>query len=376
MKRIGLNPRPNWRADVERLGLLFHSPNGRPYWDESACYYFTPEEIDTLEAATEELQRLCLAAGQFIIDNNRFEQLRIPEPAWPIIRTAWEAEPPSIYGRFDLAYDGASHPKLLEYNANTPTALLEAAVVQWYWRQEVFAATDQFNSIHEKLIAKWAELKKYLRSDILHFACMHDDEDLMTISYLRDTAQQAGIHTEQLFVKEIGWNAGDQSFRDLRDQPIRSLFALYPWEWLLKDFASPILATYSRMEWIEPIWKMMWSNKALLAILWEMFPDHPNLLPAYLDGPHGMTNYVRKPFFSREGANITVHRDGEETTTSGPYGADGFVYQALAPQASFDGNTPVLGSWYITDQGAAGVGIRESEGVTTNLSRFVPHYFY
>ncbi len=375
MKRVLLAPRPNWREKVEALGLVYHTPNGEPYWDESVCYRFTSREVDDLEAASEELQRLCLLAAQFILTNDRFSQFHIPEGARHVIREAWESEPPSIYGRFDLAYDGASPPKLLEYNANTPTALLEAAVVQWYWRQEVFPATDQFNSIHEKLIAKWSDLKPYLRSNTLHFACMRDDEDLMTVSYLRDVAQQAGIRTEQLFVRDIGWNADDQTFRDLHDKPITGLFALYPWEWLLKDFPGPILSAYSRMDWIEPIWKMLWSNKALLAVLWELFPNHPNLLPAYLDGPRGMEEFVRKPLFSREGANITVHTGRGDVTTPGPYGEEGFVYQALARQKTFDGYAPVLGSWYITDGGAAGVGIRESEGVTTNLSRFVPHYF-
>ncbi len=375
MKRLAIPPRPNWQHEVEQLGLTYHTPGDRPYWDESACYEFTAREIHELEASTEELQRLCLAAGQFIIDQDRFDDLAIPPAARQIIRDAWESEPPSIYGRFDLAYDGAGPPKLLEYNADTPTSLLEASVIQWYWRREVCPATDQFNSIHEKLIAKWSELKRYLRSGNLHFTCMPDEEDLMTIAYLRDTAQQAGIVTGQLFVREIGWNSSSKTFRDLDDRTINSLFALYPWEWLLKDFAAPILSTYSTMDWIEPIWKMLWSNKGLLAILWEMFPGHPNLLPAFFDSPRQMAEYVRKPLLSREGSNITVHRHGSETSTAGPYGTGPFVFQEFTQARDFDGQRPTLGSWYITDQGAAGIGIREAPVITTNLSRFVPHYF-
>ena len=375
MKRVRLTPRDNWQQKVESLGLVYHSPEGRPYWDESVCYHLTSSEIDTLEAATEEVQRLCLAAGQFIIDNNRFSQFRIPAAAQNVIRAAWEAEPPSIYGRFDFAYDGVNPPKLLEYNADTPTGLLEASIVQWHWRQEMFPATDQFNSLHEKLIAKWSDLRSNLRGKPLYFTLMRDDEDLLTVSYLRDTAQLAGIPTEHLFVRDIGWNKKTATFRDLQDRPIASLFALYPWEWLLRDMPEPILATYSQMDWIEPIWKMLWSNKALLAILWEMFPNHPNLLGAYLDGPRGMTNFVRKPLLSREGANITLHKGASEITTPGPYGEEGYVYQALAPEWQSEGNTPVIGSWYITDTGAAGIGIREASGITGNLSRFVPHYF-
>jgi glutathionylspermidine synthase len=321
------------------------------------------------------LQNLCLKAGQFIIDNDRFDDLAIPHEARDAIRHTWESEPPSIYGRFDLLYDGSGPPKLLEYNANTPTGLLEAAVVQWDWRAEVFPATDQFNSIHEKLTDKWSELRRYLRSRTLHFTCMPNDEDLMTVTYLRDMAQQAGLATKHLFVRDIGWQRRDSTFRDLDEQVIHSIFSLYPWEWLLADSAAQILPAIETMDWIEPIWKMLWSNKGLLAILWEVFPGHPNLLPAYVGFPREMRNFVRKPLLSREGANITVQIDGRQIETDGPYSAGPFVYQAIAPGWNPDVPTPVLGSWYITDRGAAGIGIRESSGITTNTSRFVPHYF-
>src|SRR5436853_601162 len=77
------------------------------------------------------------------------------------IRKAWDAEPPALYWRFDLAYDGHDI-KMLEYNADTPTALLEASVVQWYWLQARFPKADQFNSLHEQLIAKWKDLRNWL----------------------------------------------------------------------------------------------------------------------------------------------------------------------------------------------------------------------
>lgn len=376
MKRLGIKPRSNWQAEVERLGLSFHTPEGQPYWDESACYQFTAREVDELEASTEELQRLCLEAGQFIIDNDRFDDFRIPAAARPLIRNAWETEPPSIYGRFDLMYDGTSPPKLLEYNANTPTSLLEASVVQWYWHLDRMRGTDQFNSIHEKLIAQWRAIRAYLKSGPLHFTSMNNAEDTTTITYLRDTAEQAGIGTAAIAIDRIGWNERAREFRDLDERKIENVFSLYPWEWLLKDFPGPLLEVCPKTIWIEPIWKMMWSNKALLAVLWELFPGHPNLLETHRDGPHGLSEFVRKPLLSREGANVTVHTRGGDFSTDGPYGEEGYVYQALGPEVSFDGMRPVLGSWYVTDQGAAGIGIRESDGfVTDNLSRFVPHFF-
>lgn len=116
---------------------------------------------------------------------------------------------------------------------------------------------------------------------------------------------------------------------------------------------------------------MLWSNKGLLAILWKLFPNHPNLLPAYFDHEHGLQDFVRKPLLSREGANINIRFGGQTVQTDGPYGAGPFVYQAVAPGWRPHTQIPVFGSWYVTDQGPAGIGIREGKDITDNLSRFV-----
>jgi glutathionylspermidine synthase len=390
MKRVAITPRENWQQKVESVGLAFHTlDNGDPYWDESAAYEFTAAEIDTLEAAGNELQTMCLAAAQHIIDNKRYAELEIPWAAVPAIEWAWENEPPAIYGRFDLSWAGAASgqaPKLLEYNADTPTSLLEAAVVQWKWLEEmpeslVSAKPDQFNSIHEKLIAKWRDVDGYLSKPV-YFAALDVPEDQLTTVYLRDTAQQAGIETLQMYMSEIGWNDELQAFLDPNEDQMFSIFKLYPWEAMLaEEFGPHALDTYQSVRWIEPIWKMLLSNKGILPILWELYPNHPNLLEARFDSPGAMTSYVKKPLLSREGANITLVRpDAQAIETDGPYVGQKMVYQALAPRAVFyktNGGPryPVLGLWMV-DQECCGMGIRESAGpITDNLSSFVPHFF-
>lgn len=394
MRRLKISARPDWQARVERIGLTYHTlADGSPYWDESACWEFTSREIDTLESATAELQKLALAAGEAILDQGRLMQMGIPDAAVPAIRAAWNGEPPALYGRFDLAYDGTSI-KLLEYNADTPTGLIEAAVAQWYWLKDCFPDADQFNSLHEKLIAKWKDLKEYTTSPV-YFAHGGSEEDAMTASYLQDTAHQAGLRTQHIRMKEIGWDGKHGSFVDLKNNVIGTIFKLYPWEWLLREpFGPNALSTlppssplreygprkdrrsWGTMLWIEPIWKMMWSNKALLAILWELNRGHELLLPAYLDGPRELGSYVRKPLLGREGAGIGVVKDGATVAGSLDGGsAEGYVYQAIASLAEGGGRQAVLGSWVI-DGEPCGMGIRESSGpVTDNTSCFVPHLF-
>jgi glutathionylspermidine synthase len=372
VKRLTNTPRADWTRIVESQGFHFHTADEQPYWDESAYYLFTAEQIDELERATYELDRMCLAAVQHVIDTRGFGPFGIPERFADFIVQSWEEDEFTLYGRFDLAYDGRSPPKLLEYNADTPTSLLEASVIQWHWLQDLHSDVDQFNSIHEKLIDAWTAPKSILDGAFYFASLKGNVEDFMTVQYLRDTAMQAGLQTQYLAIDDIGWNEPTRLFVDLDESPISYIFKLYPWEWLLReDFAEHLLERTTR--WLEPPWKMILSNKAILATLWQLFPSSPYLLPAGFQPSR--SSFIKKPTLGREGANVQLVIDGNtQQETDGVYGGP-YIYQAVHPLPNFDGNYPVLGSWMVNGY-ACGLGIREdSSPITTNLSRFVPHAF-
>ncbi len=373
MKRETLTPRPDWQRKVEDLGFLYHSIDG-VYWDERACYRFTPDEIDVLEAATAELHQRCLEAVERVVAKRDFERFRIPSAFHDLIVQSWKEGQKSLFGRFDLSWDGTGEPRMLEYNADTPTALLEASVVQWYWLQDVFPQDDQFNSIHEKLIERWKDLRGQLAANgIVHFTCsMESAEDQGNLGYLQDSAMQAGLQPVALDIGDIGWDG--KRFVDLDTQPINTLFKLYPWEWMAREEFGQYLAR-GAVRVIEPPWKMLLSNKAILPVLWEMFPDHPNLLPASFEPGRFATDYVKKPLYSREGANVSITAGGSTVEAPGDYGEEGFIWQAYHPLPAFDGNYTVIGSWIVGDE-PAGIGIREdATPITRNSSRFLPHHF-
>lgn len=376
MERQRITPRRDWQAQLESVGFHFHSLDGG-YWDESACYRLSAGEVDTLEAATEELHRMSLAAVEAIVDRASFQHFALSDWAARQVTESWRAKAPSLYGRFDLRYDGKSAPKLLEYNADTPTSLIEAAVAQWNWLQSVRRDSDQFNSIHEKLIARWEAIRATLPGipPVVYFTCVKDsEEDIGNLEYLRDTALQAGIDSRLVHIEDVGWSEADQCFVDLEDRPIRALFKLYPWEWMMREDFGPRVPQ-ARLSVIEPAWKILLSCKAILAVLWELYPDHPNLLPAYFEAGRLGERFVRKPLYSREGANVEIHGPRGVYAQPGSYGAEGSIYQAYAPLPEFDGNYPVVGSWIVGDL-PAGIGIREDvTPVTSNTSRFIPHYF-
>lgn len=375
MRRTDCTPRADWRARVEALGLVWHSAGDKPYWDESACYRFTAQQIATVEAASAELYEMFLAAGQHVIDRDLLSDFGIPDFCHAAIRDSWEREPVALnFGRFDLGYDGAGPPKLFEFNCDTPTSLVEAAVIQWDWKEAVFPVLDQYNGLHDALIAKWRDIAPPPGTSALYLAHVADavGEDSVTTAYLADTARAAGIDTRLIEMAQLGWDEAGRRFVDLDNAPIDAIFHLYPWEWLVNEpFGKELVESLSTTLWIEPIWKMLWSNKAILAVLWALYPGHPNLLEARrvpLAGDH-----VRKPLLAREGANVTLVKAGATLAeTGGDYGDEGFVYQALYDLPGSGEQRPVIGAW-IVDGAPAGMGIREDGPITGNGARFVPH---
>ncbi len=384
MIREASAPRPDWQEKCESVGFTFHTVDDIPYWDESARYRFTLSQIDNdVEAGTRELLAMCYAAvSDLVTDEQALTRLAIPQDFWPAIAQSWRLQDRDLYGRFDLAYDGRGPVKLMEFNADTPTALLESAVVQWQWFEDLRAGgrltsdTDQYNSIHERLIAALGAMGINGRLHLASMASIEEDEG--TILYLSDCAAQAGLDPVPIAVEQIGVDSGGR-FTDLDDRVIRTLFKLYPWEWMARDaFGRFTLAR--PCQFIEPMWKMLLSNKGLCAELWRLNPGHPNLLPSVYEGEAGVADLgadvVRKPLFGREGANIEIRHGAKVAAASdGPY-QGAAILQTLGPVFTEQDRTAILGSWVVAGQ-ACGLCIREEDGrITTNRARFIPHYIH
>lgn len=359
-RQIGLWPRKSRAAE----GLLWEPE----YWEECAYYRFSEAQIDEIYRATEVLNEMCLEAVQHIIDDGLYEELEIEPELAGLIEKSWKESHFSLYGRFDLAYTGDRPPKLLEYNADTPTALIEAALIQWNWKEEHFPSSRQWTDVHDNLIKAWRAQK----ISKLWLASLDSEEDGSTITYLADTAEQAGIATTILPMSEIGWDG--RRFVDQSREEITTLFKLYPWEWLVEDsFFDHINRSGIRM--IEPAWKAILSRKRILPILYRLFPKSPYLLEARNEEHHRMNSFVQKPNLSREGANIRIVKNGiDVVNTAGEYDSTVAVYQQLV-DINVDDRYPVIGSWVVGGL-PSGIGVRESDTlVTDNRSRFVPHIY-
>ncbi len=379
MKRVALPERPDWREKAKAVGFGFHEMYGEPYWIDDAAYVFTLEEIETeIEAPSQALHEMCLDfVGEAVESEETLERLAIPAEQRNLVRDSWRTGDRHLYGRFDLAYDGSGPAKLLEYNADTPTSIFEAAFFQHNWLMDRIEAgqfspeVDQFNGLQESLVEA---LASFDTGPIFHFACWTEsEEDKGTATYLMDCAVQAGHRVDLIDIKAIGVDA-EGRFTDTSERVIDRCFKLYPWEDM---FREPFAKHLKPGIFVEPAWKAILSNKAMLPLLWERHEGHPNLLPAFFAGdPRAadLDRAVTKPFFSREGDNVAILTRGTVTEeTDGDYGTEPRIVQAFIPLFEDAGMTAVLGSWVIGDR-ACGLGLREDRGaITRDLSRFVPH---
>ena len=390
MKRISLPERPDWRAEAERLGFTFADMYGEPYWDETSAYSFTLRQIeDDIEDPCTALHAMCReAVAEIVGSEHLMARMGIPDAHWDLVATSWRMAEPELYGRFDLAYDGAGPAKMLEYNADTPTALYESASFQWLWFEQQQAArvlsaqTDQFNGIHEALVARFAAM--FPAKTNVHFAAITDaPEDYATVEALAWAAREAGLFAQYTDLEKIGLSDQGQ-FTDAEDRVIGALFKLYPWEDLLRDpFADAIAGATCRF--VEPAWKALVSNKAILPVLWQMFEGHPNLLPSFFAedvatqpkaAAQLANGHVIKPIFSREGASVSIVENGliTEAAKETTYDHHPKIIQAYHPLPVMGGMRAVIGAW-IVGEVCVGMGLREDASrITQDLSRFKPHF--
>lgn len=390
MKRKFIAPRLGWKEKVEDGGITWTDTEDGAYWTEAlpkpAYYELTLNEAESLECAGNELTQKVFETIEWLVNEAPvevrtywFNVMDIPEHLHQYLCDTWENDHWALQGRFDFFMENGV-PKMMEWNADTASIIIETAYTQWQWyedNQHLFPKYSfQFNELYEAFVRHWKDIKEHYGFDentVIYGTCLDDDaqEDMRTTSYVLGCAQDAGMQTKFLYIENIGWDG--KSFVDKDGNHIKACYKLYPWEWLMHDEYAEFVPKTDTI-WFEPIWKTIPSNKAFMALLWERYPDCPFLMPTYLgETDISKGNWVVKPMRSRTGCNVTVYKDGIAVEkTDGAY--DGpVITQKMIDMQHVGGCYPMLGVWVVGEDTVA-LGIRESDTlITGNNSRFIPH---
>ena len=357
---------------LEKMGLDWHTDADAPYIIRDQLLLLRKDEIDAYKEAANSLYTMYEKAAEYVIKENLFAALDIPESLICPIKESFKNERSNhLYGRFDLAGGIDNKPiKLIEFNADTATLLVESAVIEpLILAFNKLKTSDDANTIYRAISKKFqkiaagdkAHFSKFLFSSIKDVA-----EEINTTKLLESMAKDAGAITHFSHLEDIGFL--EDQIVDEHEQPYDFWFKLYPWEEMLdpeKHLKTAIL---------NPAYTLLYQSKGILAVLYELFPDSPYLLEASFN-PLKNKKYVKKRAFGREGANIDIVDSNGVCllATEGIYTEYKSVYQEYVDFVRDDAGYYYQAGVFYSD-GACGVGFRRGAEILDDRSQFIPSF--
>jgi glutathionylspermidine synthase len=375
---------------LESLGFVWHTDSDETSYISDELVVISEAEAEAYYEATNELYDMYVEAAEHVVENDLFHEIGIPFNLVDIIKESWENDVHwHLYGRFDLAggIDGKSI-KLLEFNADTPTALFETAIIQWAMlKKNNLEEESQFNALYEALVDNFKRLVT-LEEDVSTFEERYDgwsflftsvkgnSEEENTVKLLQHIATEAGFETEFAYIDDIEFS--DEDGIVYNDKSYELWFKLIPWEDIAleeSDLAMLLTNIIKNQKAIifNPAYTLLFQSKGLLKILWDLYPNHPLLLESSFEPLEGQKQ-VKKPIFGREGGNVSILDEDANAIESieGDYENHKMVYQAYTELATdAEGLSYQAGVFYAYE--ACGLGFRKGGKILDNMSKFVGH---
>ncbi|EAH7596524.1 TPA: glutathionylspermidine synthase family protein [Campylobacter upsaliensis] len=372
---------------LESIGFSWHTDEDGSDYLDNQFICVSKNEANAYYEAANELYDMFIAAAQNVIDNDRFDELGIPFNLIDAIKMSWENEVHwHLYGRFDFAGGLDGKPiKLIEFNADTPTSLFESAILQWAMlKQNNLDEHLQFNSIYESLMDNFKRLitldesveefeEHYRGWKILFSSVAGNKEEELTTKLLAHIAKDAGFECDFAYVDEVEF--GEEGiFKN--GVNYEYWFKLIPWEEIaIEEGELAMLLTQimrnQKAIILNPAYTLLFQSKGILKILWELYPNHPLLLESSCEPLQGK-DFVRKPMFGREGANISIVKDDVKLQENiGPYGNNKMIYQQYYELNSNENKYYQAGVFFAYE--GCGLGFRKGGLIIDNASKFVGH---
>ncbi len=377
-------------AYLEKLGFTWHTDSDETPYIADELVLVTQKEAEAYYEAGNTLYDMFVEAAQYVIDHNLFHELGIPFNLVEQIKETWENDIHwHLYGRFDLAGGIDGKPiKLLEFNADTPTAVFETAVVQWAILQKNgLDEGQQFNGLYEALLDNFKRLVT-LQEDVNDFEDRYEGwkflftsvrgnaEEENTVRLLQYIATEAGYITEFAYIDDIAFSP-DEGI-EYNGEQYELWFKLIPWEDIAleePDLALLLTQIIENQKAIifNPAYTLLFQSKGMLAILWQLYPDHPLLLETSFE-PFASGKQVQKPIYGREGESVRI-LDDEGTIIEGEEGAydnHKMIYQEYVElPRDAQGRYYQAGVFYAYE--ACALGYRRGGKILNNMSKFVGH---
>ena len=383
--------KPAGRAYLEMMEGPWLTQNSA---DQRSYFCLSESAAREIKHATNELHAMFMHATHKVLkDDALLERFNLPRSIWPRLRQSWNnRRNQMVTGRFDFSVSDRGI-KVYEYNADSASCYYESACLQgpWFDAYGVSEGRCPGKKLHPDLVRAWS---KSGVETLLHIMQDDDPEEDYHAQFMKSAAEEAGIRCTLIRgMDELGWD--DQGFVvDANGERILWVWKTWAWETALDQLraecdedetldaigASRIKTERPRLVDVllreevmvyEPLWTLVPSNKAILPVLWELFPDHPYLLESRYDLDEMMATkgYVVKPIAGRCGHNISIV-DGNNAVvkeTGGQFGQQDQIYQALCKLPKLGKFNVQLAAFTVDGKySATSVRVDTSPVITTN----------
>jgi glutathionylspermidine synthase len=377
-------------AFLEKIGFFWHTdPDSTPYV-ASEIVEVSSDEADAYYEAANELYEMFAEAGEYVMENELFHELGIPFNLIDAVKMSWDNDIHwHLYGRFDFAGGIDGKPiKLIEFNADTPTALFETSILQWAMlKANNLEDSHQFNNVYDAIKDNFKRLimmeddiedfeKHYDGWKILFSSVKDNEEEESTVKLLQTIAKDAGFETEFAYMEDVEFDAEEGVF--YKDVNYEYWFKLYPWEDIGIEESDLAMLMTKIMEnqkaiFLNPAYTLMFQSKAFMKILWDLYPNHPLLLETSFEPLQGIAQ-VEKKIFGREGANTVIVDKNEKVIDErdGEYGEFPSVFQAYVELPTDNNGESYQAGVFFAYEGC-GLGFRRGGLILDNYSKFVGH---
>jgi glutathionylspermidine synthase len=375
---------------LEQIGFFWHTDPDETAYVASEIVDITPNEADAYYEAVNELYEMFVEAGEYVIENDLLHEIGIPFNLIDAVKMSWDNDVNwHLYGRFDLAGGVDGKPiKLIEFNADTPTALFETAILQWaILKYNNMEETHQFNDVYEAIRDNFKRVivldgdindfeQNYEGWKILFSSVKDNEEEESTVKLLQTIAEDAGFITEFAYMEDVEFDANEGVFYN--NINYEYWFKLFPWEDIAieeSDLARLMTQIMDNQKaiFLNPAYTLMFQSKAFMKILWDLYPNHPLLLETSFEPLKGIAQ-VEKKIFGREGANTIIVDKNEKIIEErdGEYGEFPSIFQEYVelPKDS-KGDSYQAGVFFAYE--GCGLGFRRGGLILDNYSKFVGH---
>ncbi|AKJ42473.1 bifunctional glutathionylspermidine amidase/synthase [Pragia fontium] len=354
-----------WLNEQDSLEHAYIQSNHGHVFNADPYRYFTISQSAEQELihATNELHLMYLHATDKVLkDDNLLALFDIPEALWPRLRLSWQRRRHHmITGRLDFCMDERGL-KVYEYNADSASCHAETGLILGKWAQQAggVLGDDPGRYLLDALADAW---KHSDARPFVHILQDHDDEESYHAQFMQRALTKAGFASKILHgLDELQWESAGLLV-DGDNRPVNCVWKTWAWETALEQLrveseedhaALPIRTGHPKnnvrlidvllrpeVMVFEPLWTVIPSNKAILPVLWSLFPHHRYLLDAdfELNAELEQSGYAVKPIAGRCGNNIGLISHDEQVLdeTSGKFSGQKNIYQQLWCLPEVDG---------------------------------------